>query len=70
MNLAQAFKHLLKNWEKLPQKFRDKYKSYRSKYLRSLKDSEAEKIGESKIREMLLEAGYKETPADYKPPIV
>lgn len=68
MTIDQAFTHLLKNWKDQDKEFKDKYRFYKSKYLISQKDKKREKIGEGKMREMLLEAGYKETPADYKAP--
>lgn len=60
MTILQAFEHLLKNWESHQKEFRDKYRSYRSKYLKSLEDKDAEKIGRWKIVEMLVESGYAE----------
>lgn len=60
MTLTEAFNDLLNNWKELPKEFRDKYRSYRSKYNKSLKDAKAEKIGEGIMREMLLKAGYSE----------
>ena len=61
MTLIEAFNDLLANWTEFNKDFRDKYRSYRSKYNKSLKDKKAEKIGEGIIREMLLKAGYSET---------
>lgn len=60
MNIELAIKELFKNWKEQDSAFKNKYRSYKSKYLKSLKDKKAEKIGLGKIREMLLEAGYKE----------
>jgi phosphopentomutase len=60
MTIDQAFKELIKNWKEQDAPFKNKYRSYKSKYLKSLKDKKSEKIGLGKIREMLLEAGYKE----------
>jgi hypothetical protein len=59
MTIDQAFKHLLNNWKNQEKEFKDKYRSYKSKYLKSQKDKRAEKIGEGKMKEMLIEAGYK-----------
>jgi hypothetical protein len=61
MTIDQAIKELIKNWKEQDKEFKNKYRSYKSKYLKSLKDKKAEKIGEGKIKEMLLEAGYSET---------
>lgn len=55
MTIHEAFKELLDNWSNQPKEFREKYKSYRSKHLKGV-----EPIGIGKIREILLEAGYKE----------
>lgn len=60
MTIDQAFKHLLENWKNQDKGFKDKYRSYKSKYLKSLKDKKAEKIGRWKIIEMLEAAGYVE----------
>jgi hypothetical protein len=59
MNLMEAFEHLLKNWESQAPEFVQKYKSYKSKYL-AKKSGRGEGIGEKKMREMLVEAGYTE----------
>jgi hypothetical protein len=74
MTIEKAFNHLLKEWEDQPKWFRDKYRSYRSRYEKS-KGMKAKEIiekryyvGTDKMREMLLKAGYTETPADYKAP--
>jgi hypothetical protein len=61
MTIDQAFKELIKNWTEQDSTVKNKYRSYKSKHLKSLKDKKAEKIGLGKIREMLLEAGYSET---------
>jgi len=58
--INKAFNQLLKNWESQPKEFRDKYRSYRSKYLKNKKDPKAEGIGYWKKVEMLEKAGYVE----------
>ncbi len=58
MTINQAFEHLLNNWKEQQPEFKDKYRSYKSKYLKSLKYKKAEKIGQGKIFEMLEAAGY------------
>lgn len=60
MTLEESFLHLIENWKQQTPEYKEKYKSYKSKYLRSQTDSETESIGEGKMREMLLNAGYKE----------
>jgi hypothetical protein len=60
MTIAQAFNHLLQNWPDQDQEFKNKYRSYRSKYLKNKKDPKAEGIGKWKIIEMLEAAGYVE----------
>lgn len=52
MTEEQAFEHLLDNWKSQGQEYKDKYKSYRSKFLKN------GPVGEKKKREMLIEAGY------------
>jgi hypothetical protein len=56
MTFEKAFQHLIDNWEKLPKEFRDKYRSYRSKFLAG----KITEVGIGKRREMLLASGYKE----------
>lgn len=56
MTIQQAFKNLCDNWEDQPKEFRDKYRSYRSKF----KAKNTREVGHRKMREILLEAGYKE----------
>lgn len=68
MTVEQAFKHLLDTWKDQDKDFKDKYRSYKSKWLKSQKDKTAEKIGDGKIREMLLAAKYKVKPEDWKAP--
>jgi hypothetical protein len=60
MTIMQAFNNLLKNWKEHPKEYRDKYRSYRSKYLKNKKDPKAEGIGRLKMIEMLEAAGYLE----------
>lgn len=60
MTLEQAFEGLLKKWKDQDSTFKAKYKSYKSKYLRSKRDKKAEKIGYGIMREMLLQAKYVE----------
>lgn len=54
MTIEQAFKHLLDNWEFQSKEYKDKFKSYRSKYING-----RSYVGESKKKEMLMSAGYK-----------
>lgn len=67
MTLIEAFNDLLANWDKLPKEFREKYKSYKSKYENQDKKTKEVKkksmvyVGQSKMREMLIKAGYSET---------
>lgn len=56
MTIQQAFKNLCDNWEDRPKAFRDKYRSYRSKF----QAGTFKEVGHRKMREILLEAGYKE----------
>lgn len=60
MTIPQAFKHLLDKWTDQDQEFKNKYRSYRSKYLKKIKDPKAEGIGYWKKVEMLEAAGYVE----------
>jgi hypothetical protein len=57
MNIDLAIKELFKNGKEQDPIFKNKYRSYKSKYLKSLKDKKAEKIGEGKIKEMLAGSG-------------
>lgn len=56
MEFEKAFEKLLQKWESLPQDFRQKYVTYRSKHLAG-----REKIGPGKKIEMLREAGYRDS---------
>lgn len=56
MTIQQAFKHLTDNWKEQPKEFRDKYRSYRSKF----KAGNKREVGFRKMHEILIEAGYKE----------
>jgi hypothetical protein len=59
MTIEQAFEHLLGNWKNQSTEFVTKYRSYKSKYLKSKGDKTSEPIGERKMKEMLEKAGYK-----------
>jgi hypothetical protein len=56
MTIDQAFEHLLNKWKEQKKDFRDKYRSYRSKF----QSGKFKEVGHRKMREILLEAGYKE----------
>lgn len=67
MTLTEAFDNLLANWQQLPAEYREKYKSYKSKYenqdkkTKEVKQKSMVYVGQSKMREMLIKAGYLET---------
>jgi hypothetical protein len=75
MTLDKAFDDLLKHWEDQKSDFRDKYKPYRSKHLKSqgMKASEVKDklyyVGDEKKRGMLKAAGYKVTPEVWDKPV-
>lgn len=52
MTLTEAFNTLLLNWQSLPKEYREKYKSYKSKY-----ENKSGPVGERKMKEMLNAAG-------------
>lgn len=54
MKLHKAFKHLVKNWNNQSDEFRNKYRVYKSRFLND------GPVSDSKIREILIEAGYSE----------
>jgi hypothetical protein len=56
MDIIEAFTKLIDTWEKQPSDFRNKYKSYKSKFLAG----NFREVGHRKMREILIEAGFKE----------
>lgn len=59
MTIQQAFKHLLDNWGNQDVKYVTKYRVYKSRFL-NLSGNQTKKVSQDKMRQMLLEAGYKE----------
>jgi trans-2-enoyl-CoA reductase len=59
MTIDQAFKNLLDNWQDQDQKFKTKYKVFKSRYL-NLSGINVKNVSQDKMREMLLISGYKE----------
>lgn len=74
MTIDQAFNHLIKNWASLDPDFKNKYRQYKSKTLKTKLMSKEEirkkdyYIGEHKKKEMLLAAGYLVIPEVWKLP--
>lgn len=67
MTTEQAFNHLIQNWESLPDDFRHKYRTYKSRYLNK-SGNQVKKVGRDVMEQMLLEAGYTVKPEIWKKP--
>jgi len=59
MTIHEAFSHLIDKWETLPSGFQHKNRMWKSRYLNT-SGKQIKKVGESKMRELLLESGYLE----------
>lgn len=59
MDIYEAFEHLINNWEKQTHEFRHKNRMWKSRYL-DKSGNQGRRVSESKMRELLLECGYKE----------
>ena len=57
-NIDKELDKLIANWHEFPTDYKEKYKSYKSKYLKKKKDVKSSGIGYWKKIEMLEVAGY------------
>jgi protoheme ferro-lyase len=65
MSLEEAFEYLLASWHRLPVDYKNKYKTYKSRYL-NLSGKQTKKVSKDKMREMLHAANARES---WLPPI-
>jgi hypothetical protein len=59
MTIYEAFEDLINNWDKWNKDFRHKNRIWKARYL-NRSGLSSQSVTESKMREMLLECGYKE----------
>jgi len=59
MTIHQAFSQLIERWDSLPSEFRTRNRMWKSRYLNH-SGKQTKEVGESKMRELLIESGYEE----------